>query len=241
PFGELPGTPGCLPSGEMETRAARFPCGATTGAGGAGDADSAMNVAAFPFVTPDCAEPTSGAGSTSPVCARCATRGAPPAFNSNLGRAGAACGNIEGAISASFWSSVGRSGAGSVVSFTLRTSRGRSFESVSWLICRRGRAGAVICWNCTTLGRLGRIFGGSSGAADEDALGERAPGHFKFGAFACFEADGASGRFGGLSKKVESVADMVQRHFRFVDRRLRGRVRTGKPTGLRPATTKKDA
>lgn len=83
--------------------------------------------------------------------------------------------------------------------------------------------------------------GQNGGDAAEDALVERAPGHFKFGAFACFEADGASGRFGGLSKKVESVADMVQRHFRFVDRRLRGRVRTGKTTGLRPATTKKDA
>src|SRR3989441_12366974 len=76
PLGEPPGTPGCLPSGEMETRAARFPCDATTGAGGAGDADSAINVAAFPFVTPDCAEPTSGTGSTSPVCEGCATRGA---------------------------------------------------------------------------------------------------------------------------------------------------------------------
>src|SRR5207249_6851390 len=56
PFGEPPGTPGCLPSGEMETRAARFPCGRTTGAGGAGDADSAINVVTLPCATPDCAE-----------------------------------------------------------------------------------------------------------------------------------------------------------------------------------------
>src|SRR2546429_7606203 len=34
PFGEPPGTPGFLPSGEMETRAARFPLGGATGAGG---------------------------------------------------------------------------------------------------------------------------------------------------------------------------------------------------------------
>src|SRR5438034_1833850 len=89
PFGAPPGTPGCLPSGERETRAARFPCGGTTGAGGAGDAERAMKVAAaFPFATPDWAEATSGAGTTSVICARCATRGAEPAFSSNLGRAG---------------------------------------------------------------------------------------------------------------------------------------------------------
>ncbi len=52
-FGEPPGTPGCLPSGEMETRAAKFPWGGTTGAGGPGVAERAMNVAAFPFATPD--------------------------------------------------------------------------------------------------------------------------------------------------------------------------------------------
>src|SRR5207245_10960089 len=62
PFGEPPGTPGCLPSGEMETRAARFPCGGTTGAGGPGVAERAMKVAAFPLATPDWAELTSGAG-----------------------------------------------------------------------------------------------------------------------------------------------------------------------------------
>jgi len=54
PFGEPPSTPGCLPSGEMETRAARFPCGGcTTGAGGAGVAEREMNVVAFPFATLD--------------------------------------------------------------------------------------------------------------------------------------------------------------------------------------------
>src|SRR5437660_2834966 len=51
--------------------------------------------------------------------------------------------------------------------------------------------------------------------AAEDALVKRTPGDFEFGAFARFEADGAGGRFGGLSKKVESVADVVQRHLRF--------------------------
>src|SRR5207248_6991179 len=55
----------------------------------------------------------------------------------------------------------------------------------------------------------------NSGDAAEDALMERAPGHFEFGAFACFEAGGAGGRFGGLSQDIECVADVVQRHFRF--------------------------
>jgi len=78
---------------------------------------------------------------------------------------------------------------------------------------------------------LGDAGPGQNGSdAAEDALVERAPGDFEFGAFACFESDWGGGRFGGLSKKVESVADVVQRHFRFVDRTLRGRVRTGKTT-----------
>src|SRR2546421_2420465 len=165
PFGEPLGTPGCLPSGEMETCAARFPGGGVMGAGGPGAVESAMRVETFPFVTPDWAELTSGAGSTSLASARGARRGAAPAFSSNFGRAGA-FGNMDGAISASFWSSEGRSGAGAVVRFTLRTSRGRSLDKVSWLICKRGRAGPAVCWSSTILGRFGRIFGGTRGAAE---------------------------------------------------------------------------
>jgi len=56
---------------------------------------------------------------------------------------------------------VGRSGAGAEVNLTLRSSGGRNLESVSGPIWRRGRAGPAVCWNCTILGRLGRIFGGS--------------------------------------------------------------------------------
>ena len=83
-----------------------------------------------------------------------------------------------------------------------------------------------------------KVFGdagpGQNGSdAAEDALMERAPGDFEFGAFACFETNRSGNRFGGLSQEIERVADVVQRHFRFVDRTLRGRVRTGKTTGLR--------
>src|SRR5258708_10019544 len=119
-----------------------------------------MNVEVFPVATLDWAVRGSGEGSTALVCVGCVTRGAAPAFSSNLGRAGA-FGNMDGAISESFWSSVGRSGAGAEVNLTLRSSRGRSLERVSWLICRRGRGGPGISWNFTILGRVGRIFGGS--------------------------------------------------------------------------------
>src|SRR5271163_991548 len=43
PFAEPPGAPDLLPSGEIATRAERFPCGTlTSGAGGAGDAEIAI-------------------------------------------------------------------------------------------------------------------------------------------------------------------------------------------------------
>src|SRR5438874_11700721 len=65
-LGEPTGTPGFLPSGEMETRARRFPCGGTTGAGGAGVAESAINVEELPFSPDNCVLPTSGAGARLP-------------------------------------------------------------------------------------------------------------------------------------------------------------------------------
>src|ERR1700738_5071633 len=82
-----PRTPGCLPSGEMETRAARFPCAGVLGATGPGVAERAMSVEALGFI--EFWRASSGAGPASFAGDRCcATRGAAPAFNSNLGRAG---------------------------------------------------------------------------------------------------------------------------------------------------------
>ena len=66
--------------------------------------------------------------------------------------------------------------------------------------------------------------GQDSGDAAEDALVERAPGHVELWALARFEAAVAGGRFGCLSQEIWRAADVVQRHFRFVDRTLRGRV-----------------
>ena len=111
PFCEPPGTPGCFPSGEMETCAARFPCGGATGAGGAGLAESAIKVEELPPRPASCVAATSGAGPASPVCALCAMRGAAPVFSSTFGRAGPV-GVATIAKSPSFCSKTGTSGAG---------------------------------------------------------------------------------------------------------------------------------
>src|SRR5260370_12356803 len=93
-----PGTPGFFPSGEIVTRAARFPAGGAT-ADGPGVAESAISVCAEPFGEVSCAA-TSGAGSVAPSCFLCETRGATPALICNFGRSGA------GLVIARFKSSV---------------------------------------------------------------------------------------------------------------------------------------
>ena len=136
----LPDAPGCLPSGEMDKRAARFPRGGTTGAGGPGVAESAIKVAGLPSPVLACATPISGAGLAFPVCSCGATRGAALAFNSSFGRAGA-LGETGMAISAGFCSSAGTSGRGDTVTAARRRSRGFNLASDCSLICNRGRAG----------------------------------------------------------------------------------------------------
>ena len=158
-----PGTPGFFPSGEIVTRAARFPAGDATGAGGPGVAESAINVWPEPFGEVSCAA-TSGAGSAEPSCFLCATRGATPALICSLGRSGPEF-VIARFRSAARCSLSCTSGIGAVGFVATRFSRGRNFFSVSWLISRRGRAGAADCASCTMFGRFGRIFGGSAGTA----------------------------------------------------------------------------
>ena len=117
-----PRTPGCLPSGEMETRAARFPCGGALGATGPGVAERAMSVEALGFI--EFWRASSGAGPASFAGDRCcATRGAAPAFNSNFGRAGA-FGIGANVISAGAPSVAGTSGNGAAFTVALRCSRG---------------------------------------------------------------------------------------------------------------------
>ena len=165
PFCGPPGTPGCFPSGEMETRAARFPCGGATGTGGAGLAESAIKVEELPLKPASCVAPTSGAGPASPACAFCAMRGAAPVFSSTFGRAGPV-GVVTIAKSPSFCSKTGTSGAGASLTVATRRCFGCSLASSSLLITSRGFAGPGISWICTMFGRLGRIFGGSGGAVE---------------------------------------------------------------------------
>src|SRR5258708_13995727 len=54
------------PSGEMETRAARLPCGGCTGAGGAGLAESAIKTFRPPLLAGHFASPHSRPGPASP-------------------------------------------------------------------------------------------------------------------------------------------------------------------------------
>src|ERR1700686_4963249 len=87
--GAPPGTPGCLPSGEIATRADKFPSGTgTAGAGGAGEAERAIRVPVEPAGAFDAEGETSGAAARLPSCLRAPSRGAEPALISSFGFAG---------------------------------------------------------------------------------------------------------------------------------------------------------
>ncbi len=161
--GAPPGTPGFRPSGEIATRAARFPAGETTGAGGPGVAERAISVCSEPFGDVSCAA-TSGAGSASASCLLWATRGAAPVLSCTFGRSGPTF-VIARFNSAARCSGICTSGSGAAALVAMRRLRGRNFLSTSWLISRRGRAGAADCASCTMFGRSGSSFGGSGGAA----------------------------------------------------------------------------
>src|SRR5258707_14855276 len=88
-FAVPPGAPRCFPSGLIAMRAARFPSGGATGAGGPGVAESAMKVEEAPFEASE--EAISGEGPASTLELRAATRGAAPAFISSFGFAGTFC------------------------------------------------------------------------------------------------------------------------------------------------------
>jgi len=139
---EPPPVPEPLPSGEMATREARFPLGtSTTGAGGAGEDERAISVAAGPPDWPVAAAATSGAAATSPFCLRSANRGAEPALMLSCGFAGASA-SWARLISAERVSRFGTSGAGVSVVATFFTCFGRSLAKVFSLISKRGRSGA---------------------------------------------------------------------------------------------------
>src|SRR5882757_7407075 len=173
---EPPGAPGFLPSGEIATRAARFPSGTgTTGAGGAGEAERAISVPVEPAGALDAEGATSGAAVSSPSCLRAPSLGAEPALISSLGFAGPFCWDIR-LTSAGFCSRFGKSGEGASVVATVFLVFGRSFLSVCSLISRRGRGGAATDARCTTLGMSGNILGASSGAAGFTSVCRRCVG-----------------------------------------------------------------
>jgi len=134
------------------------------GAGGAGVAESAMKVAEFPFEALDCAAPTSGAGPASPSCARRATRA-----------------RLPRSIQVLAAPERSRKRHRDIADFLLkrrhiRKRRGSHLRNSALAraqLCERlfadlqaRRAGPGILLNCRMLGRSGRIFGGSIGAAE---------------------------------------------------------------------------
>src|SRR5580692_9373456 len=141
--GAPPGTPGFLPSGEIATRADKFPSGTgTTGAGGAGEAERAISVPVEPAGAFDADGATSGAAASSPSCLRAPSRGADPALISSFGFAGPVCWAAR-LTSAGFCSRFGKSGEGASLVATVFFVFGRSFLRVCSLISRRGRGGAA--------------------------------------------------------------------------------------------------
>src|SRR6202040_1272459 len=83
--GTPPGTPGFLPSGEIATRADKFPSGTgIAGAGGAGEAERAIRVPVEPAGAFDAEGETSGAAASSPSCLRAPSRGVDPALISSF-------------------------------------------------------------------------------------------------------------------------------------------------------------
>src|ERR1700730_12461248 len=150
----VPDAPGRLPSGETETCAAVLPGGGWTRAGGAGCAESAISAVGPPAAAVHRVAPTSGAGPASPDSVFCATRGAAPAFNSSLGRAGPLCAAGR-FMSATCCSRLGTSAGGATFTVAARFSLGCSFCSISSLISKRGLAGPANCWKSTILGKTG--------------------------------------------------------------------------------------
>ena len=164
-FGVAPAAPG-FPSGDIATRAARFPCGeGTTGAGGAGFADSAISEeVALELGVPPMG--TSGTAALLSPFSECAeTRGAEDGLISSFGLAGPF---VAEAMfrAATCCSTFGRSGVGSPVAVALDFAVfGCRFAKAFSSISIRGLAGACEAASCTTLGICGKILGASAGAA----------------------------------------------------------------------------
>ena len=152
-----PGVPGLVPSGEMETRAERFPAGiAGGGATGAGVAESAMSVSLSP-VRP----PMYGAAALASAF-RGVARGADIGFTGSSGF-GAACEDEAMSIAPGCFSSGEISGSATFEALTGAGVFGRKEVSSLAVSCNFGRSGWRLA-SCTMFGRAGKILGGSCGA-----------------------------------------------------------------------------
>ncbi len=154
PEGVSPGVPGLGPSGEIETRAERFPAGiAGGGATGAGVAESAMSVS---FVL--ARRPTSGAATFASTF-RGVARGADIGFTGKSGFGGA-CEDEAMLIGPVCFSSVKISGAATFEALRDAGVFGRRDVSSFAVSCNFGRSGWRAA-SCTMLGIAGKILGGS--------------------------------------------------------------------------------
>jgi len=128
------GVPGLGPSGEIETRAERFPAGIAGGATGAGDAESAISVSGSP------GRPLiSGAAAFDSVFC-IAARGADIGFTGSRGFAGA-CEDAEMSIAPASFSVAEISGAATFAAESDAGVLGRNDVSSVALSCSFGRSG----------------------------------------------------------------------------------------------------
>ncbi len=152
-----PGVPGLGPSGEIETRAERFPAGIVGGgATGAGVAERAIRVSLSPA-----RPPMSGAAAfVSVFCG--AARGADIGFTGSSGFDGV-CEDEAMLIAPACFSRAEISGAATFEAASDAGVFGRSDVSSTAVNCSFGRSGCGLA-SCTMLGSAGKILGGSCGA-----------------------------------------------------------------------------
>ena len=152
-----PGSPDCGPSGEIETRAERFPAGIAGGGAGAGVAESAMKVSVSPVASANFRRRSV----RSPFFASLA-RGADIGLTGRSGFDGA-CEDEAMVITPACFSCGTISGAAASATATDAGDLGRRLVSSFAVSCSLGRSGWEAA-SCTILGSSGNILGGSGGA-----------------------------------------------------------------------------
>src|SRR5580704_2942193 len=160
PFAEPPGVPARVPSGEMATRAERFPWGTlTSGAGGPGVAEIAIRRCKLSSPA-EAVAPITGAAPASACTLRWAGAEFVIGFTGNFG---CACSSGEGAI---FNGPAFRSGAATLGAATSLTARCCIFGATTdGAIFSCGWGAGEVAAHSAMLGICGTIFGGAAGAS----------------------------------------------------------------------------